>query len=162
MHKNAALIESFYQAFQRRDHAAMARCYGPDIVFRDAVFALDGWRVGAMWRMLCERAADLRVEYHDVRADGTAGSATWSAWYTFSATGRHVHNRIRAAFVLQDGLIVRHSDRFDLHRWAAQALGLKGLLLGWSSPVQRTIRTNAARALESYIRQHGLDAGHDD
>jgi ketosteroid isomerase-like protein len=157
MHTNATLIASFYQAFQRRDHAAMARCYGPDIVFEDAVFALEGRRVPTMWRMLCERAADLRIEYGDISADETAGSASWEAWYTFSATGRHVHNRIRASFVFRDGRIVRHTDQFELHRWAAQALGLKGLLLGWSPPVQRAIRKNAARALEAYIRDHKLE-----
>jgi ketosteroid isomerase-like protein len=157
MHPNAALIESFYQAFQRRDHVAMARCYGPDIVFQDEVFALEGWRVPTMWRMLCERAADLRIEYGDISADETAGSASWEAWYTFSATGRHVHNRIRASFVFREGRIVRHTDQFDLHRWAAQALGFRGLLLGWSPPVQRAIRRSAARALEAYIREHQLE-----
>lgn len=156
MHPNAALIESFYQAFQRRDHAAMARCYGPDIVFQDEVFALEGWRVAAMWRMLCERAADLRIEYGDISADETAGSASWEAWYTFSATGRYVHNRIRASFVFREGRIIRHTDQFELHRWAAQALGLKGLLLGWSPPVQRAIRKSATRALDAFIRNHKL------
>ncbi len=134
----------------------MARCYAPDIAFQDEVFALEGWRVAAMWRMLCERGTDLRIEVRDVVADAAAGSATWDAWYTFSATGRLVHNHIRASFVFREGLIVRHADRFDLHRWAGQALGLKGLLLGWAPPVRRAIRRNAARALDKFIRDNKL------
>ncbi len=156
MHPNATLLQGFYQAFQRRDHAAMIACYGSSATFHDPVFTLEGWRVGAMWRMLCERGTDLRLEYRDIEADAAAATAGWEAWYTFSATGRPVHNRIRSTFALHDGKIIRHEDQFDLHRWAAQALGLKGLLLGWAPPVQRAIRRNAAKALEKFIAKHGL------
>ena len=37
-HPNAALIERFYEAFQRRDVDAMAACYAPDVTFSDPVF----------------------------------------------------------------------------------------------------------------------------
>jgi ketosteroid isomerase-like protein len=156
MHANAQLIESFYRAFQQRDHARMASCCGPGIAFRDPVFTLEGWRVAAMWRMLCERGKDLRIEYSGVRADDRTGAADWSAWYTFSATGRPVHNRIHADFTFEHGKIAQHIDRFDLYRWSAQALGLKGVLLGWTPMVQRAIRRNAARALEGFAQQQGL------
>jgi len=151
MHPNAALIDSFYRAFQRRDHATMAACYAPDATFDDPVFSLKGAQVGAMWQMLCERGADLRVEYGGITADDAAGSAAWSAWYTFSATKRPVHNEIRTEFAFTGGRIVRHTDRFDLYRWARQALGINGMLLGWTSMVQGTIRRNAAAALERFM-----------
>jgi hypothetical protein len=109
-----------------------------------------------MWRMLCERGKDLRVSVGDIQADATTGSARWEAWYTFSATGRPVHNAITAHFEFTDGSIVCHVDHFDLHRWASQALGLKGLLLGWAPPVQRSIRRQAARSLDAYIQSRGL------
>ena len=106
MPTNADVIRSFYAAFQRRDHAAMAACYAPDATFSDPVFRdLQGPRVAAMWRMLCERATDLRIEASDIEAEGDRGSARWEAWYTFSATGRPVHNIIRASFEFRDGLI---------------------------------------------------------
>ncbi|MGH7701838.1 MAG: nuclear transport factor 2 family protein [Gemmatimonadales bacterium] len=155
-HSNVHLVESFYTAFQRRDAAAMGACYAPTISFRDPVFVLEGWRVGAMWRMLCERGVDLRIEARNIQADDTRGGAHWEAWYTFRATGRRVHNVIEAGFVFSGGRIVEHQDRFDLHRWAGQALGLKGRLLGWTPPVQRAIRGQAARALDDFIRKHGL------
>jgi RimJ/RimL family protein N-acetyltransferase len=154
MHPNAALLDSFYRAFQRRDHATMSACYAPDATFDDPVFSLKGAQVGAMWHMLCERGTDLRVEFGELSADDAAGSAAWSARYTFSATKRPVHNEIRATFAFKGGRIIRHTDRFDLYRWAAQALGLKGLLLGWTPLVQSAIRRNAATALERFMASH--------
>jgi ketosteroid isomerase-like protein len=156
MHPDAEVIRGFYAAFQRRDHASMAACYAPDATFSDPVFGdLRGARVGAMWRMLCERASDLRVEASGIEAGEGRGSARWEAWYTFSATGRPVHNIIQASFQFQNGRIVRHTDRFDLTAWARQALGLKGLLLGWTPFVQNAIRAQAARGLEAFIRKQG-------
>ena len=155
MDQPAEVIRRFYDAFQRRDHAAMAACYAPDATFSDPVFpALRGPAVGAMWRMLCERGTDLRIEASGIEGGSTHGHARWEAWYTFSATGRPVHNIIRASFTFRDGRIQSHVDSFDLYRWARQALGLKGLLLGWAPPVQGAIRAQGARALEAFIRKH--------
>ena len=149
---NAALIERFYSAFARRDPEAMLACYGPGIAFRDPVFgALAGREVRAMWRMLNARATDLSVEFASVAATERKGSAHWEARYTYSATGRPVHNRIDATFEFQDGLIARHVDRFSLWRWAAMALGAKGALLGWLPPVRAAIRARAARGLAAYM-----------
>ena len=158
MERQAELIRGFYASFQRRDHAAMGACYAPDATFSDPVFPdLRGPAVAAMWRMLCERGVDLRVEASGIEADAARGSAHWEAWYSFSATGRPVHNIIQASFRFRDGLIQQHTDSFDLYRWARQALGVKGILLGWTPPVQRAIRAQAARALDGFIRKHGLD-----
>ncbi len=141
-------ITSLYTAFAARDHEAMARCYTPDAHFSDPVFLdLSGPAVAAMWRMLCRRATDLRITFRDVVVAGERGSAHWEAWYTYSATGRSVHNVIDATFTLRDGLIARHIDRFDLYAWARQALGARGVLLGWTPLVQAAIRCGAAQAL---------------
>ncbi|HKV73147.1 MAG TPA: nuclear transport factor 2 family protein [Gemmatimonadales bacterium] len=153
----AELIRRFYDAFARRDHAAMAACYAPEAKFHDPVFGhLEGWRIAAMWRMLCERATDLSLTADQITADGERGSAHWEARYTFSATGRRVHNVIEASFRFADGRIIDHVDRFDLYRWSRQALGWKGWLLGWSPVVQNSIRSQASRGLESFIRKQGL------
>ena len=157
MHPNEQLIHTFYGALQRRDGLAMGACYGPGATFQDPVFGLlQRTHAAAMWRMLCERATDLDLTISDVTADDAHGSARWEARYTFSATGRHVTNRIRAQFEFTAGRIHRHVDRFDLYAWARQALGLKGVLLGWTPPVQQAIRSRAARGLDAYILKHGL------
>jgi ketosteroid isomerase-like protein len=143
-------IDLFYRAFQRRDGATMAACYTPDATFRDPVFELSGERVGAMWRMLCERGKDLRVEFSEVRTDGDRGSADWQAWYRFSKSGRPVHNVIHAEFRFRDGLICEHVDNFDFWRWSRQALGPAGLLLGWSGWLRNKVRGEAARGLAAF------------
>jgi hypothetical protein len=146
------LIIRFYTAFQARDAATMASCYHPDVQFSDPVFTdLRGPRAGAMWRMLCERGKDLKIEFRDVRADDKTGSAHWDAWYTFATTGRKVLNRIDARFEFRDGLILRHTDSFDLHAWAGQALGLTGKLLGGTRLLQNKIRAMAAKGLADYL-----------
>ncbi|MBB5206989.1 nuclear transport factor 2 family protein [Chiayiivirga flava] len=151
MHPNAQLIETFYRAFQRRDAEAMAACYATDVVFEDPAFGeLRGADAGDMWRMLCARAKDLDVRFSAVQADDTAGRAHWEADYLFARTGRPVHNRIDATFRFRDGLIVEHRDRFDLWAWSRQALGLPGLLLGWSPLVRNTVRAQARSGLTQF------------
>jgi ketosteroid isomerase-like protein len=149
---NAALIDRFYEAFGRRDAETMAACYAPDATFSDPVFQnLRGAEVPSMWRMLCEGATDLKVVHSEVRADGDRGSAHWDADYTFSATGRPVHNEIDASFAFRDGLIAEHVDRFDLWKWTRQALGPVGLALGWSPPVQNKVRAQARARLDEFM-----------
>lgn len=160
MTEHKQLIESFYQAFQKRDHAAMAACYHPEVVFNDPVFTnLVGWRAGAMWRMLCERGKDLRVTYSEVTASETMGSAKWEAHYTFSATGKSVHNKISARFEFAGGKIKRHTDDFDLRSWMGMALGIQGKLLGWLPPMQSAVKGKAMKGLEQYISKHNLSEG---
>jgi ketosteroid isomerase-like protein len=155
-HSNAALIERFYEAFQRRDVDAMAACYAPDVTFSDPVFGeLHGDEVRAMWRMLVSRAQEFTLAFSQVSADDNGGSAHWVASYVFSQTGRSVVNPIDAKFVFRGGLIVEHRDRFDLWRWASQALGAKGALLGWTPFVQNAIRAQAKRGLAAWRAKAG-------
>ena len=138
MHANAALLENLYSAFARRDAATMAACYHPQAHFTDAVFDLRGAQVGAMWRMLCERGSDLSVEHRGIEADEHRGSAHWEAWYSFSATGRKVHNVIEAQFEFQDGLILRHVDPLRLLALVAPSSGAAG-------PAARLVRLPASQ-----------------
>jgi ketosteroid isomerase-like protein len=152
MHKNAELIQRFYTALQNKDAAGMQACYHKNVHFYDPAFRdLNGDRARAMWAMLCRNGKDLRVEFRDVNADDQNGAAHWDAYYTFSATGKKVHNSIDARFEFRDGLIVRHIDTFDFHRWAGQALGLVGRLLGGTSFLQNTFSGKANKLLDTYI-----------
>jgi ketosteroid isomerase-like protein len=151
---NALLLERFYEAFRRCDAATMAASYHPECTFSDPVFKLlKGEEVGAMWRMLCSRARDLKLEFSDIEAGNDTGRAHWEARYTFSLTGLPVHNVIEAAFTFRDGLILRHVDRFDLWRWAGQAMGVKGKLFGRLPLVQEKIRVQAMRGLEKFMKE---------
>jgi ketosteroid isomerase-like protein len=130
---NQDLVTKFYEVFSRLDAEGMASCYHKDVVFQDPAFGiLKGASAGNMWRMLCQsqKGKDFIVEFSDVKASDQAGSAHWEAKYTFSKTGRKVHNSIDATFEFSDGKIIKHTDDFDLKKWAKQAMGLKGALLG--------------------------------
>ncbi|MDC0742153.1 nuclear transport factor 2 family protein [Polyangium mundeleinium] len=154
------MIEQFYRAFQKRDAEGMIACYHPDVVFSDSVFVgLSAAEARGMWRMLCERGKDLTLEFSDVHADDSTGSAHWEARYSFSATGRQVHNVIDASFEFRDGKIVRHTDRFDLGRWTRMALGLPGLVLGWTPFFQNAVRKKARKGLADYMAQNPERAG---
>lgn len=152
--QNEQLIRDFYAAFGARDAVAMARCYHPDITFSDPAFPLiKGEEVTAMWSMLVSRGKDLEIKLIDVAVDKGGARATWEARYTFSQTGRFVINRIDALFAFRDGKIVRHVDRFPFWRWASQALGPMGKLLGWSWPLKAMVRKKAAKSLDAYLER---------
>ena len=146
-----ALITQFYSAFQRLDAEAMAACYTDDVLFSDPAFGeLRGRDAGDMWRMLTTRAKDFSLVFDQVRSDDTGGSAHWVATYLFSATGNTVVNDIQARFVFRDGKICEHHDHFDLWRWARQALGATGLLLGWTPLVKNAVRAQANKGLKVF------------
>jgi ketosteroid isomerase-like protein len=148
---NAALIERFYAAFDRRDGDAMAACYAPDVHFSDPVFPdLRGPRAGRMWQMLTSAPGDVRIELLEHDADDERGSAHWKAHYTFTQTGRPVVNDIHASFRFAEGLISEHHDDFSFHRWSRQALGPSGLLLGWTPMLRNAVRRKAGARLEAF------------
>lgn len=145
MHPNAQLLTDFYTAFSRQDAGPMRAAYGPEAHFSDPAFPeLRGAAVGDMWTMLCQQAKEFRLEFRDVKADDTTGSAHWEAWYRFGGK-RRVHNVIDARFTFSGGKIVRHVDTFDFWRWSRQALGPAGLVLGWT-PLLKAAVANRARA----------------
>jgi ketosteroid isomerase-like protein len=148
---NLAVIDRFYGAFAEHDGATMAACYAPNATFTDPAFGtLDAADAGAMWRMLTGRAPDLTVKVPSRSASGETGSANWIATYTFSQTGRRVVNDVTASFVLADGLITEHVDRFSFWRWSRQALGPAGLALGWTPVLRSKVRSQALAGLRTY------------
>lgn len=153
---NKATLQRFYAAFAARDGQAMSDCYHARATFRDPVFTLSGPEVGAMWRMLCSRGKDLRIESSNLQATATDGSADWQAWYAFSSTGRPVHNIVSSEFQFEDGKILAQTDRFDFWRWSRQALGTMGSLLGWTPLLRNKVRTSARKALDQYLASEGI------
>lgn len=148
---HSALITRFYQAFQRLDAEAMVACYSDDVLFSDPAFGiLQGKDAGDMWRTLTTRAKDFSLTFDNVRADERSGGAHWVATYLFNQTGRVVINDIQARFVFRDGKICEHHDSFEMWQWARQALGMKGLLLGWTPWLQGKVRAQALKGLRTF------------
>jgi ketosteroid isomerase-like protein len=153
MEKNKEIIERFYSAFQQLNADGMISCYSNDIVFSDPAFGmLEGEEVRSMWEMLCKNAKDFSLTFSNIQLlDEEYATCNWTATYTFSKTGRKVVNNIKAYMRLKDGLIIEHSDAFKLSKWAAQALGLPGVFLGWTNFMKKKIQKNARKSLDAYM-----------
>ncbi len=158
MDANKQLIEKFYTAFQRLDHATMNSCYSDDIIFSDPVFMiLREDEVKCMWEMLCKNAKDFSLSFDNIKAvDEEYYTCEWTARYTFSKTGNKVVNNIKAFMRIKDGKIIEHSDGFRLSTWIGQALGWKGKVFGWMGWMKRKVQKGARRNLQVFMeKKHG-------
>ncbi len=152
MNDNEELIRTFYDAFARLDYKTMQSCYSDDPIFNDPVFGvLQNDEVRAMWEMLCKNAKDFSLQYSLIEVDGEYGTCNWTASYTFSKTGRRVINKVKAHLRIKNGKITEHTDEFDIYKWSRQALGLPGVLLGWSGYLKNKIRYDARTRLQEFI-----------
>lgn len=156
MQRNEEVVSAFYNAFQKLDAEKMNAQYSNDIVFYDPVFELlRGNEVKSMWQMLCGNAKDFSLQYNNIKDLGDGYyTCDWIANYTFSKTGRRVENRAKANMKLDNGMIVEHSDAFSLHKWAAQAMGFSGWLLGWNKFYVRQIKNSARKNLLNFMQNN--------
>jgi ketosteroid isomerase-like protein len=148
---STSTVTLFYDAFKAKAGDKMASLYADSVEFSDPVFpCLMGEDAKAMWRMLCLRAKDLQVDYKIISSNENTVTVRWDAHYTFDATKRKVHNKVLAELTVKDGKIIRHKDLFNFWHWSSQALGPAGLLLGWSSFLQKKIQTKALASLHAF------------
>lgn len=155
MNPNQQLIEHFYTCFKNKDYKGMQACYADNATFSDPVFQnLNAVQVKAMWEMLLSRAKDMELDFSNVSADEHRGQAHWDAYYTFTATGRRVINRIDASFEIENGKIVKHTDKFSFYKWARQALGFSGWLLGWTGFLHQKVSTQAMDNLNKFMAKN--------
>ena len=148
-----SIIENFYRAFDNLDAESMIDCYHKDIKFEDPAFGvLNGEKAKNMWRMLCnsQKGKDFKVKASNIVYNNMKGTADWEAYYTFRKTGRKVHNVINAEFEFKDGKIINHFDQFDLYKWSKQALGFKGLLLGWTTFFKKKLNAQTNKLLSEF------------
>jgi len=146
---NSTLIQEFYTAFADCNAEQMISLYHNEIIFEDPVFGcLQGDDVKKMWLMLVRPG--IKITYANVAADDMSGTADWIAEYKFGKSQRRVINKIHAQFQFRDGKIIHHTDHFDVWKWSRQAMGLHGLLLGWTPWMQKKIRQRARSRLAGF------------
>ena len=154
MTENSQLITNFYDAFKAKDFKTMQESYRPDAIFNDEIFTnLSGTEAGKMWEMLIKSGKDLELKYEVLENDGDFVNVRWIAKYTFSKTGRMVINDIQAFFKIEDGKISQHTDSFDFYKWARQAFGLSGLLLGWTTYFKNKVQNTARQGLDKFVNK---------
>lgn len=155
MHQNnKEFIIRFYSFLQTLNYREIQRAYHADAEFSDPIFStLNSDQVKAMWQMLLTGSKDLQVTFSNVHATQTTGECRWEAWYTFSRTGRQVHNIINSSFEFKDDKIYRQRDSFNLWRWSRYALGPTGLLFGWTPWIQDKVKKAARQGLDKFIER---------
>lgn len=148
-------ISRFYTAFQQQDPQTMGELYHPEATFSDPVFpSLNQKEVQAMWMMLIERSkGNMTVEFHSLHGDEQMAKCTWEAHYIFTKTGKRVHNIVHSTMHFKNGLIIRHTDHFNFWRWSRMALGMPGILLGWTPIIKNKVRSAARESLEDYMKK---------
>lgn len=154
MEENIKLIRKFYDAFSKGDADTMLSCYHMDVKFEDPAFGkLSSEDSRYMWQMLLSRGGNLEISYNSEWADEKSGGVNWEAKYEFGPKKRKVHNKIRARFYFDQGKIIEHTDVFDFWKWSSMALGLPGLLLGWSPFIKSKVRKTVKKRLLDYKSQ---------
>jgi ketosteroid isomerase-like protein len=152
---NEAIIEKFYQSMANRDVEGMISCYHPEVQFEDPAFGvLKGERACDMWRMLFgSKKVPIQVTFSQIQANEQEGSAHWTAEYVFRQTGKKVYNVINAQFTFKDGKIYKHKDHFDLYKWAQQAFGFTGFLMGWTNFFKQKLQKKTKENLNFFIQK---------
>jgi len=132
----------------------MQKSYADNAIFHDPAFGyLNSLQVRSMWEMLIGSSRDMALTFGKIKADEKTGTAEWTATYTFSGTGNKVVNKVKASFIFENGKIIRHHDHFNFYTWSRQALGLSGLLLGWTPFLKNKVRKTATGKLQKYIAE---------
>ncbi len=134
----------------------MVHYYHDEVTFKDPAFGvLQGEQAKNMWRMLCQtqKGKSFKVIASKIIYTPESGSAHWEAFYTFSKTARKVHNKVDASFKFKDGKIIYHEDCFNLYSWSKQALGTKGLLMGWTSFFKKKLNSQTRYLLSEFEKK---------
>ena len=149
-----SVATKFYSAFQQKNANEMNECYHPELQFEDPAFdKLSFAETSAMWEMLCESAKDLSIEFSILKSEANYVEVRWIAEYTFSKTGRFVHNEIIAHLSFKDGKIIQHIDQFDLYKWAKQAMGVQGWLIGATPFFKKKLNQQTNYQLKKYMQK---------
>ena len=147
-----AIIHKFYSAFRKRDAKTMAECYHEQIEFSDPAFGtLNGTEAALMWKMLCRSAKDLRLNYQIRSVSDSHARIQWEAFYTYGKNKRKVHNKVEARLEFEDGKIIRHKDKYSLWKWAAQTMGLNGVIIGGTSFFKKRLQKQSREMLQRFL-----------
>jgi limonene-1,2-epoxide hydrolase len=120
---SAEVATAFYEAFQKRDVAAMDKLYAPTATFKDPIYDLESRdETTRMWRTLFKTGKNLEVQFKVLESGPEGAKVSWNADY--EVFGRKVHNECVAHLTIKDGKIVAHRDEWSWSKWARQALPL--------------------------------------
>ncbi len=143
------VVRRFFDAWSRRDTAALTAALHPQVSFSDPLFTdVRGVRVALMWTNRLSESEDLMVAHEILFADERKAQVRWQAQYILGA--RKVAHEGLSTLSLWDNLIVRQVDEYDFLLWARQAYGPIGWLLGATEGYQAACQRRARKDLERF------------
>ena len=151
MNQNEATIHRFFTAYQNKEYTTMQNCYSKDAVYNSPIYGLiNAEHVKAMWEMICKTNEEESLHFEKIELlDHEYTTCDWSLAYYY--TNRRINNKIKSYLRLENGLIIEHTDAFDLYKWSRMAFGLTGLLIGWSKFFQKKIQKSTRNKLSEFI-----------
>ncbi len=169
-HLTSQTLYRYFTALVARDTQGMQNCYAHGVRFEDPIFNLNGDReIMAMWALLfgpgrlpTDRTNKGQggltntwaVDFHTVKTLQNHGSVRWEVTFRYAPTGRIVHNSVYSQFHFDDdGLILSQRDNFDFWRWARQAHGFLGMMLGWTPLMWDHAREQAEVSLQEVLTE---------
>lgn len=172
-HLTSQTLHRFFTALAERDSQGMLNCYAHGVRFEDPVFNLNGEsEIMGMWALLFghvglarerknksqrDRPTVWAVEFHTVKTLNNHGSVRWEATFRYAPTGRVVHNGVYSQFRFdEDGLILSQRDNFDFWRWARQAYGIVGMMIGWTPMMWDHAREQAEVSLQEVLTEQAM------
>ena len=149
------IASAFYSAFTKGDAETMISYYDDQIEFEDPAFGkLKGNEAKMIWKMLIERSqGNLKIDFEVIEATENIARVNWEARYPISNTGRRIHNKISTELTIENGKIIKHIDHFNLWKWAMQAFGFKGFLLGWTPFFKSKLQKKTGQLLKASIEK---------
>ncbi len=117
--RTRAAAEKYFEAFGKRDGAALKTLYRPDATFKDDMFTLSkGESITNMWKK-APPFATFKAEIISVK--GNEVHAKWKVDYEMF--GNKVHNEIDSVIKFDaNGKISEQTESWDRAKWMKQAL----------------------------------------
>ncbi|ARU92149.1 hypothetical protein SCLARK_001685 [Spiroplasma clarkii] len=149
--KNKEVVVKFFTALSKGDWKLMNNLYSKDVAFSDTVFGeLNYSQITNLWEMLLTENPDLSANFKIVE-DGEVVKVQWVMVSKFGQKHRKVILNILSTLEVSKGKIIKHNDHFDFKKWAKQALGIIGWMLGSKQSFKNRIKEEAFIKLNSFI-----------
>ncbi len=140
--------EQFFRAISDRAITTVIEAYQPEAVLQSPVIGdLAGREIHQLWTTFLRRTKAPKLDFTIARVQGQTAFVEWSAEHEFFDTGRPVSLSGSTVLTFQHGRIRHQQDQFDHRLWAAQAMGLSGLILSYLPGSRNFFRAEIRRVL---------------
>jgi len=150
MIENKNVITGLYNAYKERNPELMASFYTEDASFKDEIFGeVTGQEIPKVWEVVHSTTSNFYLYFHIVNVNKNLATVNSQLSYTFKHTGRKIDISITSIFRFENGKIRHQVDEYSLWKWASQAFGVSGFLLGWNPKFKNKIRQSAQNTIAS-------------